>query len=258
MTKMADKIKIVASGFGKAGSLFVERALDDPEVQLVGILETETNPLAGDRIHRIRGVIPVTSDQRIMSEADVVVEFSTKPAVLEHASTITEFKPSWPSWLICTTGIEEDPEAMAMLQKVAEKTFVMFAPNATLGMNAMFVFVPLILKVLVASGWKVVGHEMHHHKKDPTKASGTAVALDKRAQKVAGIGIPFTWSRILDVVGDHEVTIISPTGERLIVKHSVKERGDFGAGALAFAKQIAKLPPTLIHSADWLAQQLDL
>lgn len=249
---MTERKKLVASGgCGKAGSLFVEKALADPEVELVGILEAGTHPLMGSQFQGV----PVTSAQGIMSGADVVVEFSTKAAVFEHAPTIAEFKPSW---LICTTGIEEDPEAMATLQKVAEKTFVMLAPNATLGMNAMFVFVPLMLKVLVASGWKAVGHEMHHKRKDPLKASGTAVALDKRAQKVAGIEIPFTWSRILDVVGDHEVTMISPTGERLIVKHSVKERGDFGAGALAITKQIAKLPPALIHSADWLTQQLDL
>ncbi len=250
---MTEIIKLVASGFGKAGSLFVEKALADPEVKVVGILEAETHLLIGSQFQGV----PVTSDQRIMSKADVVVEFSTKSAVRDHVGHIYPVTPR-PSWLVCTTGIEEDPEAMDMLQEVAEKTFVMFAPNATLGMNAMFVFVPLMLKVLVASGWKAVGHEMHHERKDPTKASGTAVTLDKRAQKVAGIGIPFTWSRILDVVGDHEITMISPTGERLTVKHSVKERGDFADGALAIAKQIAKLPPALIHSADWLAQQLDL
>ena len=201
---MTERVKLVASGCGKAGGLFVMKALADPEVEIVGILEAETSNLVNMRLD---GVF-VSGDPEIIGKADVVVEFSTKSAVLEHASIVAALGPSGPSWLICTTGIEEDPEAMAQLQKVAEETFVMLAPNATLGMNVMFVFVPLMLNVLGLAGWKAVGHEVHHDRKDPTKPSGTAVALDKRAQKVAGIEIPFSWSRILDVVGDHRTIML--------------------------------------------------
>lgn len=253
---MTERIKLVTSGYGKTGSVFVEKALADPEVALVGVLENETHPLVGDWLQGA-GKIPITSNLKIINKADVVVEFSTKDAVFEHADHILKTWPR-PSWLICTTGIEEDPKAIDAIQKVAERTFVMIAPNATLGMNVMFIFVPLMLKVLAPAGWRAVGHEIHHERKDHTKASGTAVALDKRAQKVAGVGIPFTWSRLLDVTGDHEVTIISPTGEKLKVEHSAKDRGDFGAGALAISKQIVGLQPGLIHSADWLARQLGL
>lgn len=253
---MTERIKLVASGFGKTGSVFIEEALADPGVVLVGVLENENHPLVGGWLPGAEK-IPITSNQKIMNKADVVVEFSTKDAVLEHADYILKTWPR-PSWLICTTGIEEDPAAMGLLQKVAEKTFVMIAPNVTLGMNVIFIFVPLILKVLAAAGWKAVGYEIHHDRKDPTKASGTAIALNKRAQKIAGTEIPFSWGRVLDEVGTHEVIAVSPTGEKLRIEHSVASRRDFGAGALAISKRVAGLQPDLIHSADWLARYLGL
>ncbi len=250
------KIKIVAiGGCGKAGSEFVKAALADPEVKLIGILEAETHPAVG--ISTLEGVL-ISSDPAIMSKADVAVEFSSKLAVAEHAGFFSGLSEPRPSWLICTTGIEEDPTAMAALEGLREKMFVMLAPNVTLGMIQVFVHAPLMLKSLAKAGWKAVGYEIHHDRKDPTKASGTAVALDMRAQRIAGTGIPFTWGRILDVIGDHEVTMVSPAGEKVILKHTVPNRGAFGTGAVAIAKQIVGLPPNLIHVADWGVQQLGL
>jgi 4-hydroxy-tetrahydrodipicolinate reductase len=166
-----------------------------------------------------------------------------------------------------TTG--HSNEERALLEKAAKLLPIVFSPNFSIGVNALFWLTRKAAEML-GQDFDLEIVETHHRlKKDAP--SGTAKKLAEILCEVrsldysknvahgregligerpaAEIGVHSI--RGGDVVGDHSVTF-SGQGERLELAHKASSRGTFAAGALRAAKWVVGRPPGLYTMEDVL------
>src|SRR6476620_488857 len=197
---------------------------------------------------------------------DVLVDFSAPDALktsLDRA--ITAAVPI----LVGTTGLQ--PEQHAMIEKAAERTAVIYAPNTSLGINLLR---DLVEQATARLGpeWDIEILEMHHrHKVDAP--SGTALMLAQSAAKGRGSTLQelSRFDRISEhphareagtigyaslrggpVAGEH-VVILATQGERLELGHRADSRMIFARGALAAARFLVGKPAGLYTMRDVIA-----
>ena len=156
-----------------------------------------------------------------------------------------------------------------MLEKTSKSLPIVFSPNFSVGVNALFWLTRKTAEML-GEDFDLEIVEAHHRlKKDAP--SGTAKKLAEilcEARKLdyaknvahgreglpgerpaAEIGVHSI--RGGDVVGDHTVTFAG-RGERLELTHKASSRETFAAGALRAAKWVAGRPPGLYSMEDVL------
>ena len=169
--------------------------------------------------------------------------------------------------VIGTTG--HSNEERALLDKVSKSLPIVFSPNFSVGVNALFWLTRKAAEML-GQDFDLEIVETHHRlKKDAP--SGTAKKLAEVLCEVrklnyeknvahgregligersaAEIGIHSI--RGGDVVGDHTVTFAG-RGERLELTHKASSRETFAAGALRAARWIIGRPPGLYSMEDVL------
>jgi 4-hydroxy-tetrahydrodipicolinate reductase len=195
---------------------------------------------------------------------DVVVDFSHPSATEEICRVCLEAeKPI----VVGTTG--HSNEQRALLEKTSKALPVVFSPNFSVGVSALFWLTRRAAEML-GEDFDLEIVEAHHRlKKDAP--SGTAKKLaeilcevrkldyEKNAahgreglvgeRPAAEIGIHSI--RGGDVVGDHTV-IFAGRGERLELAHKASSRETFAAGALRAARWIIGRPPGLYSMEDVL------
>jgi 4-hydroxy-tetrahydrodipicolinate reductase len=195
---------------------------------------------------------------------EVVVDFSHSSATDEICRACLEAgKPL----VVGTTGHSNDERAL--LEKTSKSVPVVFSPNFSIGVNALFWLTRKAAEML-GEDFDLEIVEMHHRlKKDAP--SGTAKKLAEilcEARKLdytknvthgregllgerpaAEIGVHSI--RGGDVVGDHTVTFAG-RGERLELTHKASSRETFAAGALRAAHWIAGRSPGLYSMEDVL------
>jgi 4-hydroxy-tetrahydrodipicolinate reductase len=195
---------------------------------------------------------------------DVVIDFSNPSAteVLSRACRASG-KPA----VIGTTGHSQSERAL--IEEMARSVPVVFSPNYSVGVNALFWLTRRAAEML-GSDFDLEISEMHHRlKKDAP--SGTAKKLaeilcevrqldydkDVRHGREGLIGertakeIGLLSIRGGDVVGDHTVTFAG-TGERLELTHKAASRETFALGALRAARWIVGKKPGLYSMEDVL------
>jgi 4-hydroxy-tetrahydrodipicolinate reductase len=194
---------------------------------------------------------------------EVVVDFSHPSATDEICrACLGAGKPL----VVGTTG--HSNEERALLEKTSKSLPIVFSPNFSVGVNALF--------WLTRKGAEMLGEDFDleiveaHHRLKKDAPSGTAKKLAEilcEARKVdytknvvhgreglverpAGeIGVHSI--RGGDVVGDHTVTFAG-RGERLDLTHKASSRETFAAGALRAASWVAGRPPGLYSMEDVL------
>jgi 4-hydroxy-tetrahydrodipicolinate reductase len=195
---------------------------------------------------------------------DVLVDFSHPSATDAICRACLEAgKPL----VVGTTG--HSKEERTLLEKTSKSLPIVFSPNFSVGVNALFWLTRKAAEML-GEDFDLEIVETHHRlKKDAP--SGTAKKLAEilcEARKLdyaknvahgregligersAGeIGIHSI--RGGDVVGDHTVTFAG-RGERLELTHKASSRETFAAGALRAAKWIVGRPPGLYTMEDVL------
>lgn len=195
---------------------------------------------------------------------DAVVDFSHPSATDEICrACLGAGKPL----VIGTTG--HSNEERALLERAAGSLPVVFSPNFSVGVNALFWLARKAAEML-GKDFDLEIVETHHRlKKDAP--SGTAKRLAEILCEVrnldyaknvahgrkgligersaAEIGVHSI--RGGDVVGDHTVTFAG-RGERLELTHQASSRDTFAAGALRAAKWIVGRPPGLYSMEDVL------
>ena len=195
---------------------------------------------------------------------DVVVDFSHPSATDAICrACLGSGKPL----VIGTTGHAN--EERALLEKAAKSLPVVFSPNFSVGVNALF-WLTRKAAELLGQDFDLEIVETHHRlKKDAP--SGTARRLAEILCEVrkldyaknvahgregligerpaAEIGVHSI--RGGDVVGDHMVTFAG-RGERLELTHKASSRETFAAGALRAARWIVGRPPGLYSMEDVL------
>ena len=239
-------IKLILSGYGKVGQYVLRAAVVDPEVKIVAVIEKRDHPL----IDTLQEDVRVTSTLREIDKAQVLIEFSTPAAVMEHLEYAANFNVPM---LIATTGLNK--EQKAELRRRASQIAIILASNVTLGMNSLFVLVPKMAKVLFGAGWTGAVTETHREgKKDAP--SGTALTIVEGIRESAGKEIPAFSIRAGNVVGVHRIELIGPSGETIEITHRVPSREDFALAAISLAKMMPGLPAGFYDVPDLIIKEL--
>lgn len=257
---MATAVIINGAG-GRMGQTLVRLAQEDPELQLAGVVEP-SRPLSG------LSCVAGTTLEDVLAKTGkqvVVVDFSAPEASVHLAQVARE--AGCPA-VIGTTGLSA--EQQQALRQAAMDVPLFFAPNMSVGVNALLAILPqLVAKLGPAYDLEIM--EIHHHNKKDAP-SGTALKLGEciagaRGWTLADKGrmcregiigarpadeIGVQTLRGGDVVGDHTVYFFGP-GERIEVTHRAHSRETFASGALRAAKWLAGQKPGRLYAmADML------
>ncbi len=235
-------------------------ALETDGIELVGGTDVSGSPALGADLGELcaAGKIGVAATEDPPEEAEVLIEFTTPEATVEHLSY---GKPH----VIGTTGLSG--EQHAKLEEATKSVPIVLAPNMSVGVNLLREVVRDLSRKLAGYDIEVV--ETHHrHKKDAP--SGTALLLARAAAEGRGqdldevavygrggvapreegeIGIHAL--RGGAVVGEHRLIFYSE-GEEVEVVHRALSRRTFADGAMRAAKFAAGAEPGLYGMNDVL------
>jgi len=251
-------IKIVICGaLGKMGADIAEVVLSDNDFKLSGAIEAPDHPGQGNILGNIT-ITPRLED--VISNADVIVDFTTPGATITHISTCSlAGKPA----VIGTTGFTYSQ--WHEIEKASEKIPLLLSPNMSRGINLLFSVVSDVARAL--NDFDIEITEIHHNMKKDTP-SGTAARIAEKITKVRkdtlllygreGETGPRTKNEIGihslrggDVVGEHTV-IFAGDGERFEITHRAHSRRAFVRGTLAAVKYIVSKPAGLYSMEDVL------
>lgn len=231
---------------GRMGRVLETLAGDDPELSVAALLD------AGDDV--MGGIAP----------ARAVIDFSHHAVSAPLAERCADESKAI---VIGTTGHSD--EDIARIRAAAGKVPVVFAPNFSVGVNALFWLTRKAAEIL-GPDFDLEVIETHHRlKKDAP--SGTAKRLAEILAEVRGLDyavdarhgrhgivgertgreIGVHAIRGGDVVGDHTV-LFAIAGERVELTHKASSRETFARGALRAAKWAAAHGPGLYDMQDVL------
>ncbi|MBD3284783.1 4-hydroxy-tetrahydrodipicolinate reductase, partial [candidate division WOR-3 bacterium] len=157
---------VVAGGAGRMAGEVARMVAEAQDMKLEGIVERADHPKLGETLFGVE----VTCDlPGLLDKADVLVEFTSPPGLLDILDKITESPVSLVSG---TTGLSETD--FARLNDAGNNRVVFWAPNMSIGVNLLFKLTAQVTRALPDYDVEVL--EMHHrHKKDAP--SGTAAKL---------------------------------------------------------------------------------
>ena len=259
---MAEAVRVAVIGAaGRMGRELCHAALETEGLELAGGTVEPGAPEIGADLGELCGAgrrIGVAAAEDPPGDADVLVEFTTPEATLEHLSY---GKPH----VIGTTGLSA--EQRARVEEAATGVPVVFAPNMSVGVN-------LLREVVREMAAKLEGYDLEvvetHHRNKKDAPSGTALFLaraaaegrDQNLDEVAVYGregmaprqegeIGVHALRGGAVVGEHRLIFYSG-GEEVEVVHRALSRRTFADGAMRAAKFAAAAEPGLYSMADVL------
>ncbi|MFH1406940.1 MAG: 4-hydroxy-tetrahydrodipicolinate reductase [Candidatus Omnitrophota bacterium] len=245
-------VKVVVSGCcGKMGARIIALAALDKTLKLTGAVEIAGHPKIGKDIGEVLGLgamnVKITDDLSALKEADCLIEFTSPSATILHLKDAEKYKKPV---VIGTTGLSA--AETAEIQAAAKVIPVLFSPNMSVGVNAVFDIAGEIAKKL-GDDYRVEVLEAHHiHKKDaPSGTAKKIIEIIAAAKGVKVQDIPVHAIRAGDIVGDHTV-IYCGNGERIELTHRAHSRDTFASGALRAVKFIAGKKPGFYTMADAL------
>ncbi|MCP4394092.1 MAG: 4-hydroxy-tetrahydrodipicolinate reductase [Alphaproteobacteria bacterium] len=242
----------IAGCSGRMGKMLVEQVLNTSECELSGGINRKGSPSVGtDLIFQIgqkaSGIYITDDAEKVFENSDVVIDFSTPETLALHAALAEKHTTAL---IVGTTGLTK--EHMDALEKAAQKTVIVQAPNMSIGVNVLLSIVEQAAGILEES-YDIEILEMHHkHKVDAP--SGTALGLGEAAAKGRGVNledvaqkvrdgftgerkpgdIGFATLRGGDVTGDHTV-IFAGDRESVEISHKSRSRKIFADGAVKAA-----------------------
>lgn len=238
--------KIVVTGVaGKMGGRIADRVRQHEGLQLGGATEAPGSFAIGTTLPE--GGVVVDDLEKVITHADVVIDFTSPRAALRHAEVAAAYGKAL---VMGTTGF--DARQKDTLLSCLEKIPSVFSSNMSIGMNVMFRLAARATRLLGAA-YDIEIFEAHHrHKKDAP--SGTALTLAEQVAEAAGrdlaqvacyhregqtgerpaqqIGIQSL--RGGDIVGKHTV-YFAGEGEMFSMTHEATSRDNFARGAVLAA-----------------------
>jgi 4-hydroxy-tetrahydrodipicolinate reductase len=240
-------LRILVNGAqGRMGKAIIACAKLDPGVEVTAQVDANDDFAAG------------------LAEADAVIEFS------HHTVTVPVARACAAAGKLLVIGTTGHTDAeTAQIRSASEAIPIVFAPNFSVGVNALFWLTEKAAEIL-GPEFDLEVVEMHHRQKKDAP-SGTARRL---AEILAGVrGLQYaadvrhgregiTGERSMqeigmhalrggDVVGDHTV-IFATQGERVELAHKASSRDTFARGALRAARWAHGRPPGLYDMQDVL------
>jgi len=240
---------------------------DDLDANLVAAMDRDGCELLGRDMGVLAGGassgVCITSDvEEFLGNVEVVIDFSI-------ASATSKLLPLCAGqhipMVIGTTGL--DIATRASLERAAERVPIVFAPNYSQGVNALY-FLAARAAELLGPGFDAEIVEIHHrHKVD--SPSGTAVHLGEvvaaakhldpermvshgRSGQVGARPLEEVGVMALrggDVVGEHTLYLVGE-GERIELTHRATDRSIFARGAVRAAHWVVGRPAGLYDMAD--------
>jgi 4-hydroxy-tetrahydrodipicolinate reductase len=253
------KMGVVGCG-GRMGRMLVAEIAATEGCSIAGGSAARGSGYVNQDIGELAGIgrigIPIGETvEKLMRDSDVVLEFTSPDATVEHAELAANLGTAM---VIGTTGLS--PEQGERVRGAARNIPVVWAPNMSLGVNVLLSVVEEVAKRL-GPEWDVEIMEMHHRDKVDAP-SGTALALGHAAAAGRGVrledveqrardgitgprragDIGFAALRGGDVTGDHHV-IFAGAGERLEIIHRATSRAIYAKGAVRAARWVVARPP---------------
>ncbi len=259
----------IAGASGRMGKALIETLSAHTGAQLTAAIGNPGSSLQGVDVGELAGVgtlgVTLGADLAAVSQQfDVLIDFSTPAATLQHAALCAE---QGLGLVVGTTGFSA--EERAQLEAYGQRIPLCIAANFSTGVN-------LCLKLLDTAA-KVMGNDADieiyeaHHRHKVDAPSGTALrmgevvaaALDRDLATEAIYGregltgarerskIGFATARGGDVVGDHTVMFLAD-GERVEITHKASSRQSFSRGAVRAALWLARQQPGLYDMQDVL------
>jgi 4-hydroxy-tetrahydrodipicolinate reductase len=202
--------------------------------------------------------------QAALPDCQAVIDFTQADATAALAEVCEQ---AGKVLIIGTTG--QDSESRQRVANSARKIPIVFAPNFSVGVNALFWLTRRAVEIL-GPEFDLEVVEMHHRLKRDAP-SGTARRLAEILAEVRGLSyegdtrhgrtglvgertnteIGLHAVRGGDVVGDH-IVIYANVGERLELAHKASSRETFAKGALRAVKWATSQPPGLYDMQDVL------
>jgi 4-hydroxy-tetrahydrodipicolinate reductase len=264
-------IKIgILGGAGRMGQMLTREILAGKNgATLVASVDHKKSWALGKDVGGIIGVEPcgvcvTTQKDDAFKASDVLIDFTTAEATMEHAALAHQYGKAL---VVGTTGLGD--REMAAIKSAAQKSPVLQAANMSVGVNLLVSFVEKAASML-GTDYDIEIFEAHHrHKIDAP--SGTALALGHAAARGRGVKleeamIPARYGNIGarpegsigmsvfrggDVVGDHTVTFAG-TGERIEFSHKASDRALFAKGAVRAALWLHGKPAGIYSMRDVL------
>ena len=252
---------------GRMGQSIASVLHDDPQATLVAAMDRDGSELIGRDMGQLTAGAPsgvcVTSDvEEFLSNVEVVIDFSVASA---SAKLLPLCAGQHIPMVVGTTGF--DAETRAGLERAAERVPIVFAPNYSQGVNALY-FLAARATELLGPTFDAEIVEIHHrHKVDAP--SGTAVRLGEvvavakqldperavshgrsghvGARPLEEVGVMAL--RGGDVVGEHTLYLVGE-GERIELTHRATDRSIFARGAVRAAHWVVGRPAGLYDMAD--------
>lgn len=262
---------VILGAAGRMGQLLTKCAVTNPEIKLVGAIETTGHPDLGRDSGTVAGIeatgVKITSDIDAVLKAgsDVIIDFTFHSAAPANIKKAEQYRNAF---VLGTTGLTEDEKAVIL--EAGDNIPVVMAPNMSLGMNLLFSVVKKAASVL-GMQYDISVDETHHiHKKDAP--SGTALmlgekvceGLDKKPEEMI-VHDPEgqmseapegrIWMRSYrkgEVVGDHTV-VFENSYERVEFTHRAWSRASFANGALRAAIWVVTQRPRVYDMQDVLS-----
>ena len=255
MTRLA-----IVGAAGRMGRELCRTAMEVDGIELAGGTEEPGSPALGADLGELCGAgkLGIVATENPPEEAEVLIEFTTPEATVEHLSY---GKPH----VIGTTGLS--PEQRAKVEEAARSVPIVLAPNMSVGVN-------LLREVVRELSAKLVGYDVEvveaHHRNKKDAPSGTALLLawaaaegrEQNLDEVAVYGregisprkegeIGIHALRGGAVVGEHRLVFYSE-GEEVEVIHRALSRRTFADGALRAARFVAGAKAGLYSMGDVL------
>ncbi len=261
------KIAVVGAS-GRMGRMIIESTLKDGDAALVSAIDQPGTAAIGREAGELIGIpcrVPVTTDVEAgIAQADCLIDFTRPEGTLAHLAICRRHNVAI---VIGTTGF--DDHGKKAIVDAAREIPVVFAPNMSVGVNAVFKLLETATRIL-AQGYDVEIVEAHHrHKIDAP--SGTALRMGEVVARSLGRDlnacavygregvtgerdpstIGFATVRGGDIVGDHTVMYCG-TGERVEISHKAGSRMPYALGSLRAARFLADKSSGLFDMQDVL------
>ena len=263
------KLKIaIAGSTGRMGKMLIETTLAAEDAQLVGALDRAGNPALGNDASAYLGTasgVTITDQLAVgLGQAEYLIDFTRPEGTLEH---LAYCRAQGIKMIIGTTGF--DAAGKAAIEAASQDIAIVFAPNMSVGVNAVFKLLDVAARIL-NDGYDIEIIEAHHrHKVDAP--SGTALGMGEVVAKALGRDlkecavygregvtgerdpntIGFATIRGGDVVGDHTV-LFAAMGERVEITHKSSSRVGYAYGSLRAARFLRDKATGLYNMQDVL------
>ncbi len=262
------KIGIVGAA-GRMGQTLIKACLETDGVELAAALEHRDSPAVGKDAGEVAGLprcgLLVSSDvAAVIGEVDALIDFTRPEATLANLELCRRHGKHL---IIGTTGFTA--EQRGVIEKSAEETALVLAPNFSVGVNLSLKLLEMAAKVMGEYTDIEVVEAHHRHKVDAP--SGTALRMGEVVAKALGRElkdcaiygregitgerdrktIGFSTIRAGDIVGEHTV-MFADEGERVEISHKASSRMTFAKGAVRAALWLAGKKSGLYDMQDVL------